>query len=204
MKKITFLAFVCVFAPVLAAAAVVDVKARTAELKDKSLATRLNAVSQLAKAPESDKALIDAYKDEKEPFVRIRILDALTAHQTEASLDAVIAGLKDPDPGVRSAAASDLAYFGGNPKAREALSGALNGDETEQVKKSVINTLTAVNGDTASGEIGKAMRGEKSRDVRKFAVMRLKKMNTPAAKAELKNFEKDPDKEISGLAKEKK
>lgn len=202
MNKIAAVLIICALSASSAMAAV-DIKAKSKELREGNLRVKLAAINELAKAPESDDALITAFGSEKDPFVRVKILDALTSHQTPGALDGVIAGLKDPDQRVRGAAAANLAYFGNNPKVADALAGALAASDTEQVKKNAINSLTAVGGDKSAGEISAALKNEKDRNVRLFGVKNLKKMNTGRAREELKKFESDPDKEISGLAKRK-
>jgi HEAT repeat protein len=200
MKRLNAFIILAVFASA-SFAADAEFNKKLKDLQDKNENVRVSAVQWFGgvQTAESAKALADIYAGEQNSYVRMKIIDAWTAQQTQGALVAVLSALNDTDPYVRDQAAINLAYFGNRKGVADALAGTMAKENDERVKESTLNTLSNFGDDKSADEVIKAAKDPKNKEMRKFAVKRLQRMKSSKAKSELKRLESDPDKEIRDI-----
>lgn len=181
----------------------IDVKTKIKELKHKDPKVRITAIQSLGKVQNEDivRALTDAYKKEKDAYLRMQIVDSLSVNQSTSALAGVISALDDPNPQVRQTAVIALGYYGDNEKIVNALSTLFDNEKEEAVKFSIVNTLGQQKNKTAVSGLGKALDKKNDKRMRLFAVTNLGKIQTKEAFTELEKNKDDSDPEVKEKVK---
>lgn len=204
LRVLTFSALICVsLSAAISVAQEVDVKTKIKELKDKDPKVRISAIQSLGKVQTEEvvRALTDAYKKEKDAYLRMQMVDSLSVNQSTAALTGVIFALDDSNPQVRQSAVIALGYYGDNEKIATALSLLFDKEKEEAVKFSIVNTLGQQKNKSAVSGLGKGLGKNNDKRMRLFAVGNLEKVQTKESLTELEKNKEDPDPEIKEKVK---
>ncbi|MCX7716680.1 MAG: HEAT repeat domain-containing protein, partial [Endomicrobia bacterium] len=176
------------------------------KLKSENEIERMEAIQLLSKLQSEDsvKALSDAYKKEKKPYLRIAIIDSLSIKTSTTALEVIISALDDENSYVRQQAAITLGYYGEDEKIISSLGSSIDKEKDDIVKLSIINTLGQKRSSIAIANLSKGLKKNNSKTIRLFTIEKLKKIGTKEAMIELEKYETDPDPEIREKIKRKK
>lgn len=175
-----------------------DIDKKIGELKGANTDTRLLAITDLARTGEEKalQALISQLQIEKDPYVKIQLIEALPMRMSTSAVQAAMSMLEDPNPQVRQAAMITLGYFGDPRQTSVAISSAVLREKDEGVKLSALNTLKKHRNKTAVNAIKRIIKEDRSRDIRLAGLRNLSEMNIKEAQDGLKEYANDPDPEI--------
>lgn len=202
-KRLIFSMAVLLLGSMVLSAQTADEKKAVKELGNTSAKIRLEAIQKLARSgtESSCSALIDRLAGEKDNYLRIQIIEALTVYQSTGALYAVLNGLNDNNSSVRQAAAINLGYFSSENIIVPRLEEALNKKDAENVKFSAVNTLGRFRGGAAISALGKIVSGAGSDEkMRLHAADSLRRIGTKETKNILKNHINDKNPEIRKIA----
>jgi len=180
-----------------------DEKKAVKELNGGNAKIRLEAIQKLAGSgtESSCSALIDRLAGEKDNYLRIQIIEALTVYQSTGALYAVLNGFNDNNSSVRQAAAINLGYFSSENIIVPKLEEVINRQGAENVKFSAVNALGRFKGSVAVSALERILSGTGSNEkMRIQAAVSLKKIGTKETKNILKNHANDKNPEIRKIA----
>jgi len=192
----------CAVLSALAAPAAKKPARAKAELSSPKLDERLQALEdmRLGRAQAPGEVLWTAWETEKEPLVRVRLLQVLSLTQGGAALTELAAALRyDPTPMVRQAAAQELGRFASDARASQALLGALSADSAAEVRYACALGLALSDTPTAAAALEKAAT-DADPALRRQAAFSLKRHKSVKARQVLKKLEKDADPSVRQMA----
>lgn len=189
------------------ACAVMTASAAPAFDAEKSLDSRksedrvraLDAVRQgRARVPEAK--LRAGHKAEKDPLVRLRFLQALSAGAGDGARGELIAALRsDPVASARQAAAQELGKYASAAEATTALAEALAKDAAPEVRYACALSLGLSQSRPALRALEKAA-ADPDPNLRRQAAASLRRMNDSAARAALRRLARDRDASVRAMA----
>lgn len=189
------------------ACAVMTASAAPAFDAEKSLDSRksedriraLDAVRQgRARVPEGK--LRAAHKAEKDPLVRLRFLQALSAGAGDGARGELIAALRsDPASSARQAAAQELGKYASAPEAVAALAEALAKDAAPEVRYACALSIGLSPSRPALRALEKAA-ADPDPNLRRQAAASLRRSNDPAARVALRRLAGDRDASVRAMA----
>lgn len=164
---------------------------------------RLKGLEEIrrGRARVSEAKLRAAHQAEKDPFLRLRFLQGLSALGATQAPETMIDALRrDESPAVRQAAAQELGKYAQREDAVTALSAALDTDAAPEVRYACALSLGLSRSAPALAALAKAAR-HSDPQLRRQAAFSLKRHGGPQAAKILKGLEKDEDSSVREMAR---
>ena len=198
--RIIFIIFVFLitsFGRIIILADEIDIKSKIKDLKSPDTSVRLLSIRDLAKLrnEESMNILANHLKVEKDAYLRVQIVEALTMYNSTTTRQAIIEALDDPNPSVRFSAVINSGYLGLNEQLLDAFSTRVVKEKNKDVKLAMANTLGLSKSKSAVGILSHLLKDE-DKDIKKGTIASLDKIGTKDA-IELLEKSKFSDPEIS-------
>lgn len=141
------------------------------------------------------------HKAEKDPLVRLRYLQALSAAGDAGTLGDLLSALDaDPSPSVRQAAAQELGRQASAPGVVSALARALGRDGAAEVRYACALSLALSDTPEAASALERAA-ADPDPALRRQAAFSLKRHKSAKARQALKRLEKDEDRAVREMAR---
>lgn len=195
------LAMLCLACAVMTASAAPAFDAEKAldSRKSEDRIRALDAVRQgRARVPEAK--LRAGHKAEKDPLVRLRFLQALSAGAGDGARGELIAALRsDPASSARQAAAQELGKYASAPEATAALAEALAKDAAPEVRYACALSLGLAEPTAAVPALSRAARAQDPA-LRRQAAFSLRRFNAPQARKALERLRRDKDAGVRAAA----
>jgi HEAT repeat protein len=183
-----------------------DAAAAKAALGSSAEKDRLDAIHFLGaqRTQAACETLAGHFKQEKDPYLRMQLVQALDVHVSTWATSCVIAAADDSNQYVKQAAIVSLSRLRGNAAAEKKMKD-LTADPSEVVRITVVNALS-VNTSTTSVAIVSGVLADKKGTLkaRRAAAGVLSRMATPEADKELLKHVSDADPEIKAAAVSRK
>jgi hypothetical protein len=186
----------------MACAAFAGPRAAAAQDVDVSSATRLESVmaSIRARDPKAAPGLAAGFASEPQAGIRAWILRGVAALAAPQGPALFQAGLQDPSPLVRLAAAEALAKTGGAAAVAD-LSAALAGEKNPGVRHTIVAELGSIKTAASAAALQQALSSDPDAVVRIEAARSLRR-HGGAAKRSVKNAKNDGDARVRAIANE--
>jgi HEAT repeat protein len=181
-----------------------DLEKYSKALKSEKPKDRLDAIYKLSvlKDPSAEEMLINAYKTEKDAYLKTQIIEALSVKNSTTSAAFIIEATNDSNVEVRKAAwISSAQILARDKKVAKAAADKLKKEKNKSVKLVGLNAFS-INDDSDTIKLLGEIAGNSAEDleIRKMALKKLSEMKTKEAKTELLKISKVKDKEIADEA----
>lgn len=209
---VIFIAFLfagfALFAQEVSTNNVSDLEKYSKALKSEKPKDRLDAIYKLSalKDPSAEEMLINAYKTEKDAYLKTQIIEALSVKNSTTSAAFIIDATNDSNIEVRKAAwISSAQILARDKKVAKAAADKLKKEKNKSVKLLGLNAFS-INDDSDTIKLLGEIAGNSAEDleVRKMALMALSAKESALSDNEIDKLSKDKNKEIAVLAQKER
>lgn len=173
----------------------INIEIETKKLSDKKRDVRIEAIKTLSnlKSDEVEQVLLKHFSDEKDPYVKIQIMEGLLVYQTTTTKQVLIDGLYSDDPIIRQSAAFYLGDLNLTEQDLSLICKMLEQEQKENVKLAMINSIEKHihKSPVIIPTLFKMLDKQQPKEIRKYSATILKYI--PSAKKELEKYKTDPD-----------